>query len=99
MKYKLTMRSRDLTLRHYNPYGINTVFCYAIEIPRSEIYKDHNWADLQMDLRATMGPAYLLGSTRPGRNRRYAVVRALGAVVRLQFRKDRDRTLILMKNG
>lgn len=99
MKYKLTMRSRDLTTRHYNPYGINTVFRYAIDIPRSEIHAGYDWVHLQAALRATMGPAYLLGSTRPGRNRRYAVVRALGGVMRLQFRKDRDRTLILIKNG
>jgi hypothetical protein len=99
MNYKLTMRCRDITPRYPDPYGINTVFCYAVDIPRKEIHTGHNFRHLMLYLAQTMGRPYLLGSTRPGRKRRYVVRRDLLGVVRLQFRSPKDRTLVLLKNG
>lgn len=92
----------DLTQRHHNPYGINNTFKYAIDVPRSDTgyYQGRQeWLNLLDQLENTMGKPYLLGSKRPGRNRRYAVVRTLLGVIRLQFKKPSDRMFVILKNG
>lgn len=101
MTAKLRMRSVDLTLGHHNPYGINPTFKYAIDIPREDTgYYDGSqaWLNLQHRLKERLGRPYLLGSTRPGKNRRYAIVNTLLSVRRIQFRKPSDRLLFLLTN-
>lgn len=102
MPKKLRMRSVDLTLGHHNPYGINTVFKYAIDIPREDTgFYDGTqaWNNLVDNLRERLGRPYLLGSKRPGKQRRYVIVRSMLHTIRIQFRKPSDRLLFLLTNG
>lgn len=99
---KLKLKTVNLTLRHHNPYGINSVFKYAVDISRKETgYYEGNqsWHRLCDYLRENMGRPYLLGSKRPGKTRRYAVVRTLTGVIRIQFRKPSDRLLFILTNA
>jgi hypothetical protein len=99
---KLKLKTVDLTTRHHNPYGINSTFCYAVDISRKETgyYEGRQaWHNLLDYLQEKMGRAYKLGSKRPGRKRRYVVVRTLTGVIRIQFQRGSDRLLFVLANG